>query len=63
MIFIFNIVTPFQVQHKLNYFSIFQKKWILIVSYDENFKNSCNQPNLILEPLLQVAYNINLLTT
>jgi hypothetical protein len=46
MIYVY-IVTPFQVRHKLNYFLIFQKNWILIVSYEENFKNSCNQPNLI----------------
>jgi hypothetical protein len=59
----FNIITTFQVLHKLNYFSNFQNFWILIVSYDENLKDSCYQPNLILEPLLRVAYNNNLLTT
>ncbi len=41
--FIFTVV-PFQIQHKLNYFLICEIFWILIVSYDENLKNSCSQP-------------------
>jgi hypothetical protein len=55
-------ILPFQARHKLNYFLICQKNWILIVSYDKKFKNSCNQPSLILEPL-KVAYYNNLLNT
>jgi len=38
-------MVPFQVQHKLNYFLICWIFWILIMSYDENLKNSCNKPS------------------
>jgi hypothetical protein len=40
------IVIPFQVRHKLNYFLIYRIFWILIVSYDKKFKNSCS-PNQV----------------
>jgi len=46
--FLHDVVVLFQVHHKLNYFLIFLK--ILIVNYDENFKNSCSQPSLIPKP-------------
>jgi hypothetical protein len=44
-------VVPFEVRHKLNYFLICQIFWLLIVSYDENFKKTCSQPSLIPEPV------------
>jgi hypothetical protein len=34
----------------LNYFLICRTFWILIVSYDNNLKNSCSQSSLIPEP-------------
>jgi hypothetical protein len=44
-------IVPFQVRHKLNNFLICWIFWILIVSYDENLKDSCSQ-QLIPEPLV-----------
>ncbi len=37
-----NTAVPFQVRNKLNSFLISRIFWILIVSYDENFKNLCS---------------------
>jgi len=62
MVYDIDTVVLFQVWYKLNYFLVCRFFWILIINYEEIFFNSCNQPNLILEPL-RVAFSNNLLTT